>query len=161
MSRFRTYIALACLLTSLSCGGAEAHAQRNSRRGAKAASADAQRKKTQQEYKPNNRVYKARLGSRARTFYINGNPFFCDGGDYYRQNPDKWYEEIETPRNVIFDDIPYGARKTYFNGYTFYDADGMWFMQIGSNFLLVDQPGTNTKINDTLPGRCFHGTFGY
>lgn len=102
-----------------------------------------------------------KIDSRARIFYIESKPYYCYNGVYYQFVSGKGYEEIEMPANVVVQDLPYGARRVYINGASYYNADGMWFQQVGNEFLIIKQPKADTEITDTVPSKKYRASFGY
>lgn len=106
-------------------------------------------------------VYQQRIDSKSRTFYIDGEAYFCYDGIYYRHVQGKGYEEILMPENVVVQDLPYGARRTYVNGYSYYNADGMWFQPISNGFLIVSRPRTSNAAYNPIPAKTYKATFGY
>lgn len=105
--------------------------------------------------------YKAKLSNYVHTFYIEKDTFYCDGGIYYQHIANKGYKKITMPKYVTVQELPYGARKTYVNGYSYYEADGMWFQPIKDRFLIVEKPMSDTFSHDTLPRNTHQATFGF
>ncbi|MCQ2192451.1 MAG: hypothetical protein MJZ23_06255 [Paludibacteraceae bacterium] len=106
-------------------------------------------------------VYTPKIDQRALTFYIDEVPYFCYKGIYYQQVKGKGFEEIEMPESITVHDLPYGARRVFFNGYSYYDAEGMWFQPIEGGFLIVKKPQASAASYDTLPSKTYQATFGY
>lgn len=106
-------------------------------------------------------TYVQKIDSKSRTFYIDDVAYFCYNGVYYQHVKGKGYQEILMPENVVVQDLPYGARRTYVNGYSYYNADGMWFQPTKVGFLIVSQPRTSNAAYAPIPGKVFQATFGY
>lgn len=117
--------------------------------------------KTSQLLVPQGDSYKAKLSNYAHTFYMEGDTFYCDGGTYYQHVANKGYKKITMPKYITVQELPYGARKTYVNGYSYYEADGMWFQPIKNGFLIVEKPTSDSLSHDTLPSNTHQATFGY
>lgn len=109
----------------------------------------------------NGHKYLPTIDHRARTFYIDNIPYYCYNGTYYHHVSGKGFEEIKTPQNLIFEDLPYGARRVSINGYNYYNADGMWFQPIEKGFLLVEQPQTSKAEYNVVPDTTYRASFGF
>ncbi len=77
---------------------------------------------------------------RPLTMSHRGGKVYFYRGHYYEYHPNRGYIMINIPLNYVFNDLPYGSRKVWVDGHSYYRHEDIFFKPSVNGYVVIPAP---------------------